>query len=473
MADKINMPEHGLTIAVIGGGPGGYIAAIRAAQLGAKVTLIEKDKIGGTCVNVGCIPTKALIHSADVYREAKNSSDIGINAEVTVDWAKVQSNKNKIATGLSKGISGLMLSNKVKVVQGTAEFVISSKLKVVKADGSSETVEADRIIIASGSVPAVPTIPGMENKNCINSTVALELTEIPKSMVVIGGGVIGIEFASLYNAFGTKVTVIEMLPKLLPMMDGELTAIARKQLVKSGIVIHTEAQVLAIEEASHGARVKVFLNGKEEYFEAEKILVAVGRRTATQDLKLENAGIASERGRINVDSRQQTNIANVYAIGDCIGKVMLAHTASAQGEVAAENAMGIESVYDESTNPSCVYIDPEFAGVGLTEEQAKERNIDYIAGKFPLIANAKSKIMGCPNGLIKIIADAKYKEILGVHIIGPRATDLITEGALAIRLEATVEELISTIHAHPTIGEAMREAALDVENRALNIYQRH
>jgi dihydrolipoamide dehydrogenase len=472
MTDKIIMPEHGLTIAVIGGGPGGYIAAIRAAQLGAKVTLIEKEKIGGTCINVGCIPTKALIHSADVYREAKEGEKVGINAIVTVDWGKVQSNKNKITTGLSKGISGLMAANKINLLEGTAEFVSSSKLKVVKADGTDETIETDRIIIASGSVPAVPPIPGIDNKNCINSTGALELAEIPKSMIVIGGGVIGIEFASLYNTFGTKVTVIEMLPKLLPMMDGELTAIARKQLVKSGIAIHTEAQVLAIEESIQGAKVKVSLNGKEEYFDAEKVLVAVGRRTATKDLKLENAGIASDRGRITVNDRQQTNVANVYAIGDCIGKVMLAHTASAQGEIAAENAMGIESVYDESTNPSCVYIDPEFAGVGLTEENVKEQNIDYVVGKFPLIANAKSKIMGCPNGVIKIIADAKYKEILGVHILGPRATDLITEGALAIRLEATTEELISTIHAHPTVGEAMREAALDVENRALNIYQR-
>lgn len=456
-------------VAVIGGGPGGYIAAIRAAQLGAKVTLIEKDKLGGTCVNVGCIPTKALIHSADFYREVQNSSHMGIIAEANVDWEKVQANKNKITTGLSKGIASLMMSNKIKVVTGAAEFISPSRLKVIKGDGTEETVEADRIIIASGSVPAIPPIPGIDNKNCIDSTGALNLPEIPKSMVIIGGGVIGIEFASLYNAFGTKVTVIEMLPKLLPMMDGELAAIARNQLVKSGIEIHTEAQVLAIEDCSQGAKVKVSMNGKEEYFDAEKILVAVGRLIVTSSLRLENAGIANERGRIIVDEKQHTNIANIYAIGDCIGKVMLAHTASAQGEVAAENAMGIESVYDESTNPSCVYIHPEFAGVGLTEEKAKDQNINYVVGKFPLIANAKSRIMGCSNGVIKIIADAKYKEILGVHIIGPRATDIIAEGALAIRLEATVEELISTIHAHPTVAEAIREAALNVENRALNI----
>lgn len=469
--EKAEKKSEVVTVAVIGGGPGGYVAAIRAAQLGAKVTLIEKDKLGGTCLNVGCIPTKALLHSADVYMEAKNGAEIGINAEVTVDWQKVQSHKNKISKELVQGVTGLMAANKIKVVEGTAEFVNSSKLKVLKVNGTEETIEADKIVIASGSVPAIPPIPGIDNKNCVNSTEALAFEEIPKSMVIIGGGVIGLELASAYNAFGTKVTIIEMLPKLLPMMDGELTKIIQKKLISSGIEIFTEAQVLAIEESSQGAKVKVSLKGTKQYFEAEKVLVAVGRRTETAALKLENAGIANDRGRITVNNKQQTNVANVYAIGDCIGKVMLAHTASAMGEVAAENAMGIEAVYDETTNPSCVYTNPEFAGVGLTEEQAKEKNIDYIVGKFPMAANGKAKIMGCQEGMIKIIADSKYKEILGVHIVGPRATDLITEGALAIRLEATADELISTIHAHPTVGEAMHEAALAVEKRAIHIKQ--
>ncbi|MHC1719667.1 MAG: dihydrolipoyl dehydrogenase [Clostridiaceae bacterium] len=459
-----------VTVAVIGGGPGGYVAAIRAAQLGAKVTLIEKDKIGGTCLNVGCIPTKALLHSAELYTEAQKGSEFGINAVgVTVDWKKVQSNKNSVSKGLAQGVSALLRANKVNVREGAAEFIDSTKLKVVKQDGSEEIVEADKIIIASGSIPAVPPIPGIDNKNCVTSTGALSFEEIPKSLVVIGGGVIGIELASAYKAFGTKVTVIEMLPKLLPMMDGELTEILKNKLVDSGIEIFTEARVLAVEEATAGAKVKVGLNGEEKYFEAEKVLVAVGRRTDTAGLKLENAGIANDRGRITVNNRQQTNVENIYAIGDCIGKVMLAHVASVQGEVAAENAAGIEAEYDEKTNPSCVYTNPEFAGVGMTEEKVMEKNIEYVVGKFPMAANGKSKIMGCKDGMIKIIADAKYKEILGVHILGPRATDLITEGALAIRLEATAQELISTIHAHPTVGEAIHEAALAVENRAIHI----
>lgn len=456
------------SVAVIGGGPGGYVAAIRAAQLGADVTLIEKDKMGGTCLNVGCIPTKALLHSAEVYETAKNGADIGINTEVSVDWKKILGHKNKVTKELVQGVNGLMRANKIKVVKGVAEFADSSKLKVVKDNGAEEYVVADKIIIASGSVPAIPPIPGIDNKNCVTSTGALDFNEIPRSMVVIGGGVISLELASVYSAFGTKVTIIEMLPKLLPMMDGELTGIVEKKLAASGIDIYKEAQVLSVEESSQGAKVKVSLKGTEKYFEAEKVLVAVGRRTATAELKLDNAGIANDRGRIIVNDKQETNVKNVYAIGDCLGKVMLAHTASAQGEVAAENALGFEAIYDEKTNPSCVYTNPEFAGVGMTEERAKEKKIDYIVGKFPLVANGKSKIMGCSDGMIKILVEPKYKEVIGVHMVGPRATDLITEGALAIRLEATVDELISTIHAHPTVGEAVHEAALAVEKRAIH-----
>ncbi|KZL92561.1 dihydrolipoyl dehydrogenase [Clostridium magnum] len=457
-----------INVVVIGGGPGGYVAGIRAAQLGAKVTLIEKSKMGGTCLNVGCIPTKALLHSADVYTEAKNAAKVGIKTTVTVDWKKVQSHKNKISSGLSKGVAGLMAANNIKVLEGTAEFVNSSTLKIVKTNGVEETVVADKIIVASGSISEMPQIPGINSKNCIDSTGALELPEIPKSMVVIGGGVIGIELASLYSTFGTKVIVIEQLPKLLSLMDQELAGIIEKKLTASGIEIYKETQVLSIEDSSEGVRVRVYVKENEMCFEAEKVVVAVGRCAYTEALKLENAGIANDEGAIRVNSKQQTSVANIYAVGDCLGKEMLAHIASAQGEVAAENVMGIESIYNEKTNPFCVYTNPEFAGVGLTEEKAKERKIDYLVGKFPLIANGKSKIMGCSEGMIKIIVDSKYKEILGVHIVGPRATDLITEGALAIRLEATIDELISTIHAHPTVGEAVKEAALAIEKRAIH-----
>lgn len=460
-----------MKITVIGGGPGGYVAAIRAAQLGAEVILIEKNKLGGTCLNVGCIPTKAVLHSAELLTEAKNAVESGIIIpEVHFDWKKIQQKKEAITKQLVSGVTGLMKANKITVINGTASFLTKNTLSIVKSDGTTEQIQSDKIIIASGSVPAVPPIPGIkENKNCIDSTGALSLTEVPKSMLVIGGGVIGIELATAYSQFGTQVTIIEALPKLLPMMDGELTAVLRKKMEKSGIRIMTEAKVLSVEPSAIGAKVNVECYGAMESFEAEKVLVAVGRRTDTAELNLDTVGIGNDRGKILVNDKMETNIEGIYAIGDCLGKVMLAHVASAQGETAAENAMGHTTVYDGKTNPSCVYTNPEFAGVGMTEEKAKEMGIDYITGKFPLMANGKALIMGGADGFIKIIADKKYKEVLGVHILGPRATDLITEGAVAIRLEATIDELITTIHAHPTVGEAVKEAALAVEKRAIHI----
>ena len=328
----------------------------------------------------------------------------------------------------------------------------------------------DKIIIAAGSIPAVPPIPGVkENANCVDSTGALSFEAIPKSLLVIGGGVIGIELATAYSKFGTEVTVVEAAPKLLPMMDGELTAQMRKIMESRGVKIMTEAKVQSVEAAAVGAKVQVEVGGKVQAFEAEKVLVAVGRRTDTEGLNLDAVGIANDRGRITVNDKMETNVPNVYAIGDCLGKVMLAHVASAQGEVAAESALGEDAVYNGATNPSCVYTDPEFAGVGLTEEKAKELGIAYTVGKFPLMANGKSLIMNGGVGSIKFILGKEYKEVLGVHILGPRATDLIGECALAIGMEATVEDIIATIHAHPTVTEAVREAALAAEKRAIHI----
>lgn len=459
------------SVTVIGGGPGGYVAAIRAAQLGANVTLIEKNKLGGTCLNVGCIPTKVILHTAEVLSEAKHSADIGlIIPEVGFDWTKVQARKEAITKQLVSGVTGLMAANKIKVIQGEASFVNKDTLSVKKADGTTEKIKSDKIIIASGSVPAIPPILGVkENPNCIDSTGALALKEVPKSLIVIGGGVIGIELATAYGQFGTKVTVIEAAPKILPMMDGELTATVKAKMEKNGIKILTDTKVVSVEKSPVGAKVNVETKTSKEYFEGEKVLVAVGRRTDTEALNLEKAGIANDKGKIKVNDYMETNVSGVYAIGDCLGQVMLAHVASAQGEIAAENACGHKKKYDGKTNPSCVYTNPEFAGVGLTEEKAKEMGIDYKVGKFPLMANGKALIMGGQDGVIKIIADKKYNEILGVHILGPRATDLITEGALAIGAEVTLEDVIATIHAHPTIGEAMKEAALAVENRAIHI----
>ena len=470
-APAAKKPAGETTVAVIGGGPGGYVAAIRAAQLGGKVTLIEKNKLGGTCLNVGCIPTKALLHAAEAISEAKEAAAYGINVEVkSVDWDKVQAKKSAITNQLVSGVTGLMKANKIKVVEGTASFASKDTLTVVKKDGTKENMTFDKIIIAAGSIPAVPPIPGVkENANCVDSTGALSFEAIPKSLLVIGGGVIGIELATAYSKFGTEVTVVEAAPKLLPMMDGELTAQMRKIMEGRGVKIMTEAKVQSVEAAAVGAKVQVEVGGKVQAFEAEKVLVAVGRRTDTEGLNLDAVGIANDRGRITVNDKMETNVPNVYAIGDCLGKVMLAHVASAQGEVAAENALGEDAVYNGATNPSCVYIDPEFAGVGLTEEKAKELGIAYTVGKFPLMANGKSLIMNGGVGSMKFILGKEYKEVLGVHILGPRATDLIGECALAIGMEATVEDIIATIHAHPTVTEAVREAALAAEKRAIHI----
>lgn len=461
------------TVLVVGGGPGGYVAAIRAAQLGAKVTVIEKEHLGGTCLNIGCIPTKCLLHSAELISQIKEQgADIGVKVDgITVDFPQIIAHKNAISKQLTSGVAGLLKINKVTKVDGEAAFTAPKTLSVKKSDGSTETMTADAIIVATGSVNFAPPIPGLkENPNCIDSTGALSLSELPKSMVVIGGGVIGLELACAYAAFGTKITVVEALDHMLPMLDGDLTAIGVAHMKKMGMEFHLECPVQAVESSPVGAKV-VCKNkaGETVSFEAEKVLVAIGRRANTASLNLEAGGLNNDRGRILVNDRMETSVPGVYAIGDCVmGYAQLAHTASAMGEVAAENICGVPAVYDEKTNPTCVYMEPEAAGVGLTEEQCKAKGLAYKVGKFPMSANGKALILNGGEGLVKIIADAKYGEVLGMHIIGPRATDLIAEGALAIRLEATVDELISTIHSHPTVTETMREAALNVEKRAIH-----
>ncbi|MDR1932313.1 MAG: dihydrolipoyl dehydrogenase [Spirochaetales bacterium] len=448
-------------ILVIGGGPGGYVAAIRAAQLGADVTLVEKDRLGGTCLNVGCIPTKALLHSAELFEEARKAGLI--NADVKADFGKVQARKETIVKQLVGGVRGLLSANKIRVINGAAVFTGKNTAAV-----NGETIPFEKAIIATGSLPASVPIPGVNLPPCIDSTGALSLQSVPQSMVVIGGGVIGVEMATVYAALGCKITIVEMLEEILPPLDREMTGLVRAQLVKKGIVIKTGAKVLSVAEDKTGAAVTIEQDGKQEAVSGEKVLVCVGRKSNTADLALDAAGIAADRGRVTVNNKQETNVPGVYAVGDCTGGSMLAHVAMTQGEIAAENAMGHSAVYDGRTNPSCVYTSPEAAGVGLTEEQAKKQNLDYKTGKFPLAANGKNLVMG-GEGMVKIIAGKRYGEVLGLHIVGPRATDLIGVGALAIRLEATLDELISTIYAHPTIGESLREAALAAEGRAVHI----
>ena len=461
------------SVIVIGGGPGGYVAAIRAAQLGAEVTVVEKQYLGGTCLNVGCIPTKCLLHSAELVEQIKTQGkDIGVEVEgVKVNFPQVIAHKNAISKQLTSGVAGLLKMNKVKKVDGTAKFTGEKQLEVTKADGSKETMTADAIIVATGSVNAQPPIPGLkENPNCIDSTGALSLEKLPQTMVVIGGGVIGLELACAYAAFGTKITVVEAMDHMLPMLDGDLTKIGVAHMKKMGMDFHLECPVQSVESSPVGAKVVCKdKSGKTVGFEAEKVLVAIGRKANTAGLDLAAGKIDNDKGRILVNDKMETNVPGVYAIGDCVfGHAQLAHTASAMGEVASENICGLEAHYCEKTNPTCVYMEPEAASVGLTEEQCKAQGIAYKVGKFPMSANGKALILNGGEGLVKIIAGAEYGEILGMHIIGPRATDLIAEGALAIEGEMTLDEIVDTIHSHPTVTETMREAALNAEKRAIH-----
>jgi dihydrolipoamide dehydrogenase len=457
-------------IIVIGGGPGGYVAAIRASQLGAKVTLVEKERLGGTCLNAGCIPTKVLLHTAEIYSEYKSSQDMGLNiSSAGVDWDRLQLRKTGVVNQLVDGVYGLLASNNVELVEGSAEFINKNKVKVLKKDGSTTILESEGIIIASGSLPFIPPIDGINLDGVIDSTAALSLRKLPEKIVIIGGGVIGVEFATIFNSLGCEVSIIEMLPYILPPIDREIADILHRNLIEEGIQIYNDAKVSSIGKTEKGLCANVLMGGKEFSVEGENILVSIGRRANISGLNLQAAGIDCEKGCILVNDRMETNIKGIYAVGDCNGKNMLAHVASRQGEVAAENLMGIESKMDYKVIPACVFTKPELASVGLTEEQAIQKGIEYKVGRFPLTANGKSIIMNEYKGLIKIIADKKYGEILGVHILGPRATELITEGALAISLEATIDEIVNTIHAHPTVGEALKEAALDADNMAIHM----
>lgn len=462
-----------MKIVIIGGGPGGYVAAIRAAQLGADVTLVEKQYLGGTCLNVGCIPTKCLLHSAELAEDIRNQgADIGVEVSgLKINFEQVIRHKNDITRQLTSGVTGLLKKNKVKIIDGVGEFTAPGKIMVTRADREKEALSADGIVIATGSVNARPPIPGLKDTpSIIDSTGALSLEKPPKSMVVIGGGVIGLELSCAYAAFGTKITVVEAMDHMLPMLDAEICNIGIDHMKKMGIDFHLSCPVQDIEEKKDHVEVLCKdKTGGEIRFSAEKVLVAVGRRANTDALDLAAGNLEHDRGRIKVNDRMQTNIPGVYAIGDCtFGHAQLAHTASAMGETAVENICGLDSRYNERTNPTCVYMFPEAASVGLTEEKCRELGLAYSVGRFSLAGNGKSLIINGGEGLVKIIADQKYGEILGAHIIGPRATDLISEAALAIGSELTVDELISTIHSHPTVSEAVREAALDVYKRCIH-----
>ena len=466
----MDRPSEGRGLIVVGGGPGGYVAAIRAAQLGAAVTLIERERLGGTCLNVGCIPTKALLRCAGLARSAREGAGRGIHMTLDrVAWEEVLDYQRWVVKRLVDGVSALLKKNQVEVIRGTASFI---KPKTLKITGEKNEIrEADRIILATGSAPVVPPVPGLkESRYVMDSTGALSVQRFPETMVVIGGGVIGVELACACQALGCHVTIVEALPRLLPSMDGELAGMLAAGLERQGIKILLGCRVVRVADGPEGARVTVERAGTEEVLSADKVLCAVGRRPCSEGLDPEAGGLLRERGRILTDNRQQTNIPGVYAVGDCAGEIMLAHTASAQGEIAAENAMGGQAVYHPACVPSGVYAFPELAGTGLTEEQAKERNIPFRVGRFPLSANGRALIANGGEGMVKVLVGEELGELLGVHILVPNATELIAEGVSAISMEGLADDLIAAVHGHPPLSEAVREAVLAAEGRPIHTF---
>lgn len=455
-------------VVVIGGGPGGYVAAIRAAQLGAAVTVIEKDRVGGTCLNVGCIPTKVLLHSAELYTAMKNEGpNIGIFADnLRFDWTTIEKRKQDVVNHLVAGVEGLLKSNGVECVYGEGRLAAPT---VVEAAGS--TVEADAVVLATGSEPSIPPIPGLDlnDPSIITSDGALSLDVLPKSIAIAGGGVIGVEFASVFASFGVSVTVVEMLPGILPNVDVEAAAILRRSLESKGVVFHTGARLESVTRNGSALVLDVAAASGPVKLAVDKLLVATGRRPRTRGLGLEAVGVEIRRGRVTVNDRMETGVPGVYAIGDCASPIMLAHAASREGETAAENIMGHPAVMDYKTVPSAIYTSPALASVGLSEEAAVKTGAKVRVGRFPLAANGKSVLSGDADGMVKIVSEDRYGEVLGVHIVGGPAIEMIGEAGLALRLEATLEEIVSTVHAHPTVSEAIGEAALAAWGRAVHL----
>jgi dihydrolipoamide dehydrogenase len=454
-------------VVVIGGGPGGYVAALRAAQLGAKTAVVERDRVGGTCLVRGCIPTKALLQSAEVYTLAKAGGQFGvISDKIGVDWTAALERKTGVVDKLVKGVEGLLKAGGVTLVRGTASLAGKGAVDV-----SGERLQAKDIVIATGS--AVARIPLKGAELTIDSDQILELKEIPGRLAVIGGGVVGMEFAAMFAALGTKVTVLEMLPQVLPMVDADLVAVYTKHLAGLGGDVHTNAKVEQVAKRNGGLQVRFSSGGEGGSVDADQVLLAVGRVPYTQGLEAEKAGVKLERGRVVVDEHLHTSADGIWAIGDVIGGIMLAHVASYEGVCAVENIVGHENrVPDYHAAPNCIYTDPEIAHVGLGEKEAKEKGIDVKVGRFPFTASARALTLGQSEGFVKVVADAGSGRLLGAHIIGPRATDLIAEATLAVQNGLTLEQIDLTIHAHPTLPESLMEAALAAQGRAIHITNR-
>jgi dihydrolipoamide dehydrogenase len=458
-------------VIVLGSGPGGYPAAIRASQLGKKVVIVERESLGGICLNWGCIPTKALLKSAQVFEYAKHAADYGIEInDPKQNFGNVIKRSRGVADKMSKGVQFLMKKNKIDVVMGTGKLLAPGKLEVIAADGKKQVLEAKNIIIATGGrVRQLPSLP-IDGKKIIGYREAMVLPQQPKTMLVVGSGAIGSEFAYFYNSMGTKITLVEFLPRIVPVEDEDISKELEKQFKKQGIEVLTNSEVLSVDTNGDGINAKVKTPNGEINLKADIVLSAVGVVANIEGVGLEELGIKTEKGKIVVDANQQTNIPGIYAIGDCTPNQALAHKASKEGINAAEHLAGHKpEPIDYNNVPGCTYCSPEIASVGFTEKAAKDAGYEIKVGKFPFMASGKASASGALEGFVKVIYDAKYGEFLGCHMIGNNVTEMIAEVVVARKLETTAHEILNAIHPHPTMSEALKEATAVAYGEAIDI----
>ena len=459
-----------IDVVIIGGGPGGYVSAIKAAHLGLKAVLVEKDKLGGVCLNRGCIPTKALVSTAELLNHLQRAGEFGIQVkDYSIDFPAIMKRKDLITQRLSSGVGQLMKANQVRVVRGEGQIIEPGKVEITDSAGEKEVIKTKNIIIATGSKVMKLPIPGIDSEGVITSDEALSLSELPSRMLIIGGGVVGIEFAGIFKALGVEVTVVEMLPRILLPIDEEIARRLTQLLKRKRIEILTDCKVKEIKKNHQNLEVLISSSDGEKKLETEKVLLAAGRVPELGNIDVQRLGIELDGKAIKVDKKMRTNIPGIYAVGDVVGRIMLAHVASREGIVAVENIYGKETLMDYKVVPNCVFSMPEVASVGLTEEEARKENNNIKVSKFPFMANGKALGMGETEGMVKIIADADTSELLGFHILGVHASDLIAEGALAMSMEATAFEIVNTIHAHPTLAETIAEAAEGIVGKPIHL----
>ncbi len=458
-------------VIVLGSGPGGYPAAIRASQLGKKVAIVERESLGGICLNWGCIPTKALLKSAQVMEYAKHAADYGIEVnDFKQNFGNVIKRSRGVADKMNKGVTFLMKKNKIDVVMGNGKLISPTKLEVTAADGSKQTLEAKNIIIATGARARELPALKLDGKKIIEYRVAMNLPNQPKSIIVVGSGAIGTEFAYFYNSMGTKVTIVEFLPRIVPVEDEEVSKELEKNFKKQGITIMVNSEVISVDTSGDGVKAKVKTQDGEVTLEADVLLSAVGITANIENIGLEQVGIKTDKGKIVVDGNLQTNVPGVYAIGDCTPNQALAHKATKEGINAAEHLAGKKpDAIDYNNVPGCTYCFPEIASVGYTEKAAKDAGYELKVGKFPFIASGKATAVSATEGFVKMIYDAKYGELLGAHMIGYNVTELIAEVVTARKLETTAHEILNAIHPHPTISEAVKEATAVAYGEATDI----